>query len=94
MLRGILIGVLTLGIAGVAFWGYQEHKEKNAVLEIEENTGWTCKIIHQIWLLLIREETICTRILYQMIASEFRALISFPPLLLPRGTHEYSISLM
>jgi len=32
-------------------------KEKNAVSEIEENTGWTCKIIHQIWLLLIKEET-------------------------------------
>ena len=37
MLRGILIGVLTLGIAGVAFWGYQEHKEKNAVLLNAEN---------------------------------------------------------
>lgn len=37
MLRGILIGVLTLGVAGVAFWGYQEHKEKNAVLLNAEN---------------------------------------------------------
>jgi len=37
MLRGILIGVLTLGIAGVAYWGYQEHKEKNAVLLNAEN---------------------------------------------------------
>lgn len=72
-------------------------KEKNAVSEIEENTGWTCKIIHQIWLLLIKEETMWVdRILYQGIASEFRALISFPPLLLSHGTHEYQfdISLM
>jgi spore germination protein len=38
MLRGILIGVLTLGIAGVAYWGYQEHKEKNAVLLNAENS--------------------------------------------------------
>ncbi|WP_312098590.1 germination protein YpeB, partial [Niallia sp.] len=37
MLRGIIIGVLTLGIAGVAYWGYQEHKEKNAVLLNAEN---------------------------------------------------------
>ena len=37
MLRAILIGVLTLGIAGTAFWGYQEHREKNAILINAEN---------------------------------------------------------
>ncbi|MFB6465984.1 germination protein YpeB [Cytobacillus sp. Hz8] len=37
MLRGILIAVLVLGIAGTAFWGYQEHREKNAVLLNAEN---------------------------------------------------------
>ncbi|TFJ93797.1 germination protein YpeB [Lentibacillus salicampi] len=35
--RWILIGILTLGIAGVGFWGYQEHQEKNAVLIQAEN---------------------------------------------------------
>lgn len=38
MLRGILIGILTIGVAGAAFWGYQEHKEKNAVLMNAENS--------------------------------------------------------
>ncbi|MCT2345304.1 germination protein YpeB [Bacillales bacterium AN1005] len=38
MLRGIMIGVLTIGVAGAAFWGYQEHKEKNAVLMNAENS--------------------------------------------------------
>ncbi|MFE8695634.1 germination protein YpeB [Cytobacillus sp. FJAT-53684] len=37
MLRGILIGVLGLGVAGTAFWGYQEHREKNAILINSEN---------------------------------------------------------
>ncbi|MFC5733607.1 germination protein YpeB [Cytobacillus gottheilii] len=37
MLRGVLIGVLTLGVAGTAFWGYQEHREKNAILINAEN---------------------------------------------------------
>ncbi|MED1468073.1 germination protein YpeB [Bacillus salipaludis] len=37
MIRGILIGVLTIGVAGTAFWGYQEHQEKNAVLLNAEN---------------------------------------------------------
>lgn len=37
MLRNILIGVLVLGVAGTAFWGYQEHREKNAVLLNAEN---------------------------------------------------------
>lgn len=37
MLRGILIGVLTIGVAGAAYWGYQEHKEKNAILMNAEN---------------------------------------------------------
>ncbi|MBM6619888.1 germination protein YpeB [Bacillus suaedaesalsae] len=37
MLRGILIGVLVVGVAGTAYWGYQEHIEKNAVLIHAEN---------------------------------------------------------
>ncbi|MEH7121211.1 germination protein YpeB [Neobacillus vireti] len=37
MIRGILIGVLAVGIAGTAYWGYQEHQEKNAVLINAEN---------------------------------------------------------
>ncbi|WP_164668746.1 germination protein YpeB [Virgibacillus doumboii] len=38
MVRWILIGVLTVGLAGTAFWGYQEHQEKNEVLIQAENT--------------------------------------------------------
>lgn len=38
MIRGILIGVLAVGVAGTAYWGYQEHQEKNAVLLNAENT--------------------------------------------------------
>ena len=37
MFRGILITVLSLGVAGTALWGYQEHREKNAVLINAEN---------------------------------------------------------
>jgi spore germination protein len=37
LLRGILIAVLTIGIAGTAIWGYQEHREKNAILQNAEN---------------------------------------------------------
>jgi len=37
LIRGILIGVLALGVAGTAFWGYQEHREKNAILINAEN---------------------------------------------------------
>lgn len=37
MLRGIAIAVLIVGIAGTAFWGYQEHREKTAVLINAEN---------------------------------------------------------
>ncbi|MEW8987635.1 MAG: germination protein YpeB, partial [Bacillus sp. (in: firmicutes)] len=37
MLRGIFIAVLSLGIAGTAYWGYQEHREKNAILLNAEN---------------------------------------------------------
>ena len=37
LLRTILIAVLTIGIAGTAFWGYQEHQEKNAILINSEN---------------------------------------------------------
>lgn len=38
MIRGILIGVLAVSIAGTAYWGYQEHQEKNAILLNAENT--------------------------------------------------------
>ncbi|AIF43550.1 germination protein YpeB [Virgibacillus sp. SK37] len=38
MIRWIIISVLTIGIAGTAFWGYQEHQEKNAILIQAENT--------------------------------------------------------
>ena len=37
MLRGLLIGVLALGVVGTAYWGYQEHREKNAILINAEN---------------------------------------------------------
>lgn len=38
MIRWIMIGILAVGIAGVGYWGYQEHKEKNDVLIQAENT--------------------------------------------------------
>ncbi|WP_164218988.1 germination protein YpeB [Virgibacillus sp. YIM 98842] len=37
MIRWIIIAALTVGIAGTAFWGYQEHQEKNAILIQAEN---------------------------------------------------------
>ncbi|WP_421379280.1 germination protein YpeB [Bacillus salacetis] len=37
MIRGILIAVLAIGVAGTAYWGYQEHQEKNAILINAEN---------------------------------------------------------
>ncbi len=37
MFRGVLITVLSLGVAGTALWGYQEHREKNAILIHAEN---------------------------------------------------------
>ncbi|WP_286229018.1 germination protein YpeB [Neobacillus mesonae] len=37
MIRGILIGVLALGVIGTGYWGYQEHQEKNAILLNSEN---------------------------------------------------------
>ncbi|GAB3052731.1 germination protein YpeB [Virgibacillus ainsalahensis] len=37
MIRWILIAILSIGVAGTAFWGYQEHQEKNAVLIQAEN---------------------------------------------------------
>jgi spore germination protein len=37
MLRTILITALTLTGAGLGYWGYQEHQEKNAVLQHAEN---------------------------------------------------------
>ncbi|MGE7779884.1 germination protein YpeB [Peribacillus sp. NPDC097264] len=38
MVRNIVIILLVLVVGGTAFWGYQEHKEKNAVLINAENT--------------------------------------------------------
>jgi spore germination protein len=37
LIRSILIAVLVIGIAGTAYWGYQEHREKTAVLINAEN---------------------------------------------------------
>ncbi|MDQ0219009.1 germination protein YpeB [Peribacillus cavernae] len=37
MIRNILVGVLAIALVGSAFWGYQEHKEKNAILINAEN---------------------------------------------------------
>lgn len=37
MIRAIFVTVLSLGIIGTAYWGYQEHREKNAVLLNAEN---------------------------------------------------------
>lgn len=37
MIRGIVIGILALGVSGTAYWGYQEHQEKNAILINAEN---------------------------------------------------------
>ncbi|MGE7184773.1 germination protein YpeB [Peribacillus sp. NPDC006672] len=38
MIRNIVIALLVVVVAGTAFWGYQEHKEKNAILINAENT--------------------------------------------------------
>lgn len=38
MIRSIIIAVLAVGIAGVSYWGYKEHEEKNALLIHAENT--------------------------------------------------------
>ncbi|MBE6183468.1 germination protein YpeB [Heyndrickxia ginsengihumi] len=37
MFRGVVITILTLAIVGTAVWGYQEHREKNAILINAEN---------------------------------------------------------
>lgn len=37
MIRGILIGVLSIVVLGSAYWGYKEHQEKNAILIQAEN---------------------------------------------------------
>jgi spore germination protein len=37
MIRGILIGILSLAVIGSGYWGYKEHQEKNAVLIQAEN---------------------------------------------------------
>lgn len=38
MIRSIIIGVLAIGVAGISYWGYKEHEEKNALLIHAENT--------------------------------------------------------
>jgi len=38
MTRWIIIAILTVGLAGTAFWGYQEQQDKNALLTQAENT--------------------------------------------------------
>jgi len=38
MIRWILVTILTIGIAATAFWGYQEHQDKNDILMQAENT--------------------------------------------------------
>ncbi|MGM8365326.1 germination protein YpeB [Virgibacillus sp. W0181] len=38
MIRGIIIGVLSIGVIGLGYFGYQEHQEKNAILIQAENT--------------------------------------------------------
>lgn len=37
MIRSIIIAVLSIGIAGLGYWGYKEHEEKNALLIHAEN---------------------------------------------------------
>lgn len=37
MIRNTFITLLVVALAGISFWGYQEHKEKNAVLIHAEN---------------------------------------------------------
>lgn len=38
MIRSIIIGVLTIGIIGIGYWGYKEYEEKNALLIHAENS--------------------------------------------------------
>jgi spore germination protein len=38
VVRGILLVILALGVAGTAYWGYKEHQEKNAVLQNAETS--------------------------------------------------------
>ena len=38
MIRNILIGVLAIGLAGTAYWGYTQKQEKDALLINAENT--------------------------------------------------------
>lgn len=37
MIRSIIITILTIGLIGVGYWGYQEHQDKNALLIHAEN---------------------------------------------------------
>lgn len=38
LIRSIIIGVLTVGIIGVGYWGYKEYEDKNALLIHAENS--------------------------------------------------------
>jgi len=38
MIRGILIGILSIAVIGTSYWGYKEHQEKSAVLIQAENS--------------------------------------------------------
>ncbi|RBW70302.1 germination protein YpeB [Bacillus taeanensis] len=37
MIRSILIGILVIAVGATAYWGYEEHQEKNAILINAEN---------------------------------------------------------
>lgn len=37
MIRSVIITILTIGLIGVGYWGYQEHQDKNALLIHAEN---------------------------------------------------------
>lgn len=37
MIRSIIIGILSVALIGLSYWGYKEHEEKNAVLIHAEN---------------------------------------------------------
>lgn len=38
MVRWLIITILSIGVLGTTFWGYQEHQDKNAILIQAENT--------------------------------------------------------
>lgn len=37
MIRSLIIGVLSVALVGISYWGYKEHEEKNAILIHAEN---------------------------------------------------------